>query len=54
MKLIPNLMITALSPLGRNSPGMIRRMNKNSKQVCAIRMKNIGDIKGVPSKHPFR
>lgn len=49
-----NLMITTLASLRRNAARMIRRINKNSKQIFPIRVKNISDIKGVSPEHPFR
>lgn len=46
-------MISALSSIRWNTPRMIRRVNKNSKQVITIWMKNISDIKRMPPKHSF-
>jgi len=46
-------MVTTLASLRRNSARVIRRMNKDSKQIVTIRMKNISNINVVPSEHSF-
>lgn len=51
--LIADLVVATLSPLRRDTPRMIWRVNKNSKQVITIWMKNISDIKRMPPKHSF-
>lgn len=46
-------MITTLPTLWRDSPGMIRGMNKHSNEILTIGAYNIRNIKRMPSKHPF-
>jgi hypothetical protein len=46
-------MITTLAPLRRNFARVIRRMNKDSKQIVTIRMEDISNINVVPSEHSF-